>query len=102
MSLKNDGKTQHTFTIDGLGIDQTLNPGQKATVMVTLPASGATNFYCRFHGPQGSNQGTQGAFFSKAGDSVTTGGGAAATPSSSAPTPTTTASTSSSGMGSGY
>jgi plastocyanin len=103
VSLKNEGKTQHTFTIDALGIDQTLNPDQKATLTVTLPASGATNFYCRFHGPQATNQGMQGAFFSKKGETVTTGGGAAASASAgSAPTATTTASTSSSGMGSGY
>jgi plastocyanin len=101
VSLKNEGKAQHTFTIDALGIDQTLNPGQKATVAVALPASGATNFYCRFHGPQGTNQGMQGAFFSKNGDTVSTGGGASAS-AGSAPTATTTASTSSSGMGSGY
>jgi plastocyanin len=102
VSLKNDGKTQHTFTIDALGVDQTLNPDQKATVTVTLPASGAANFYCRFHGPTGTNQGMQGAFFSKNGDTVTTGGAAAAS-AGSAPTPTTTASTSSpGGMGSGY
>jgi plastocyanin len=100
VSLKNEGKTQHTFTIDGLGVDQTLNPDQKATVTVTLPASGATNFYCRFHGPQATNQGMQGAFFSKKGESVTTGGAAAATQSSSAPA-TTTAATSSGGR-SGY
>ena len=101
VSLKNEGKTQHTFTIDALGIDQTLNAGQKATVAVALPASGATNFYCRFHGPQATNQGMQGAFFSKNGDTVSTGGGASAS-AGSAPTATTTASTSSSGMGSGY
>ena len=103
VSLKNEGKTQHTFTIDGLGVDQTLNPDQKAKVTVTLPASGATNFYCRFHGPQATNQGMQGAFYSKKGETVTTGGAAAASASAgSAPTATTTASTSSSGMGSGY
>jgi plastocyanin len=102
VSLKNEGNTQHTFTIDGLGVDQTLNPDQKATVTVTLPASGATNFYCRFHGPQATNQGMQGAFFSKKGESVTTGGGAAAASAGSAPTATTTASTSRSGSGSGY
>lgn len=102
VSLKNEGKTQHTFTVDALGVDQTLNPDQKATVTVTLPASGATNFYCRFHGPHATNQGMQGAFFSKNGDTVTAGGAATATPSSSAPTATTTASTSRSGMGSGY
>jgi plastocyanin len=101
VSLKNEGKTQHTFTIDALGIDQTLNPDQKATLTVTLPASGATNFYCRFHGPQATNQGMQGAFFSKKGETVTTGSGAAAASSSSAPTATTIGSTSSGGR-SGY
>jgi plastocyanin len=86
VSLKNEGKTQHTFTIDGLGVDQTLNPDQKATVTVTLPASGATNFYCRFHGPQATNQGMQGAFYSKKGETVTTGGAAAAAGASTATT----------------
>src|SRR5262249_48155766 len=98
VSLKNDTKTQHTFTIDALSIDQTLNPNQKATVTLTLPATGATNFYCRFHGPPGTNQGMQGAFFSKKGESVNTGSGAAppssaATPTTAAPTPTTAAPT---------
>jgi plastocyanin len=104
VSLKNEGKTQHTFTIDALGVDQTLNPDQKATVTVTLPANGATNFYCRFHGPSGTegNFGMQGAFYSKNGEAVSTGGGASAS-AGSAPTPTTTGSTSSpGGMGSGY
>ena len=86
VSLRNEGKTQHTFTIDGLGVDQTLNPDQKATVTVTLPASGATNFYCRFHGPQATNQGMQGAFYSKKGEAVTTGGAAAAAGASTATT----------------
>jgi plastocyanin len=63
VSLKNESDTQHSFTIPELGIDQTLAPGQKATMDVTMPASGATNFFCRFHGPSGSNQGMQGAFY---------------------------------------
>jgi plastocyanin len=99
VSLKNEGNTQHTFTIDGLGVDQTLDPDQKATVTVTLPASGATNFYCRFHGPQATNQGMQGAFFSKKGETVTTGAAAAASAGSA---PTATTASTSSGSGSGY
>ena len=95
VKLENEGKTQHTFTIDSLGIDTVLDPGKKATVSVTLPTDGALGFYCRFHGPNASNQGMQGAFFSKKGETVTTGGGAAAT----APT---TAATASSGGRSGY
>ncbi|HYV60263.1 MAG TPA: cupredoxin domain-containing protein [Acidimicrobiia bacterium] len=103
VSLKNEGKTQHTFTIPSLGIDQVLDPDQKATVSVTLPTDGALGFYCRFHGPSGTQGdfGMQGAFFSKKGQTVTTGGGAGA-PASSAATATTTAATSSSGGRSGY
>jgi plastocyanin len=102
VSMKNEGKTQHTFTIPSLGIDQVLNPDQKATVSVTLPTDGALGYYCRFHGPSGTqgDRGMQGAFFSKKGESLSTGA-AGATPSSAA-TATTTAATSSSGGRSGY
>ena len=100
VSLKNEGKTQHTFTIPSLGVDTVLDPGKKATVDVTLPTDGALAFYCRFHGPDATNQGMQGAFFSKKGETVTTGAAASAS-AGSAPTATTTASTSS-GSRSGY
>ncbi|HYU40300.1 MAG TPA: cupredoxin domain-containing protein [Acidimicrobiia bacterium] len=108
VKLKNEGKTQHTFTIASLGIDQTLDPDQKATVDVTLPTDGALAFYCRFHGPTtsapgASNQGMQGAFFSKKGESLSTGGGAAAATATTGAAPaTTTPSTSSGGGGGGY
>jgi plastocyanin len=97
VSLKNKGTTEHTFTTPGLGIDQTLTPGQKATVQVTLPASGATQFYCRFHGPNGTSGdlGMQGAFFPNNGATLTTSAAAPAGTSPPAPTtaavPTTTA-----------
>lgn len=104
VSLKNEGTTQHTFTSPGLGVDQTLDPDQKATVQVTLPASGATQFYCRFHGPNGTSGdlGMQGAFFNKKGETVTTGGASTAETSAPAPPTTpapTTAARSSGGMG---
>jgi plastocyanin len=99
VKLSNEGKTQHTFTIPSLGIDTVLNPDQKATVNVTLPTDGALGFYCRFHGPSGTqgDLGMQGAFFSKKGESLSASAGA--TPSS-APTATTAAA--SSGGASGY
>jgi hypothetical protein len=78
-----------------------LDPGKKATVDVTLPTDGALGFFCRFHGPDATNQGMQGAFFSKKGETVTTGGGAAAATQSSSAPATTTAATSSGGR-SGY
>jgi uncharacterized cupredoxin-like copper-binding protein len=90
VSLKNEGKTQHTFTIPSLGIDTVLDPGKKATVDVTLPTDGALGFFCRFHGPDATNQGMQGAFFSKKGETVTTGAAAAAASAGSAATATTT------------
>jgi uncharacterized cupredoxin-like copper-binding protein len=108
VKLENEGDTQHTFTIPSLGVDTVLDPGKKATVQVTLPTDGALVFYCRFHGPSAlasgaSNQGMQGAFFSKKGESLSSGGGAA--PASSAPTATTgpaPATTTSGGGGYGY
>jgi plastocyanin len=58
VDLTNEGEKSHTFTIDSAKIDQQLDPGAKATVEVTLPASGSLAFYCRFH----VSGGMQGAF----------------------------------------
>jgi plastocyanin len=58
VELNNEGEKAHTFTIDSAKIDQRLDPGQKATVEVTLPASGNLAFYCKFH----VSGGMQGAF----------------------------------------
>jgi plastocyanin len=69
VELENEGDDTHTFTIDSLGIDQEVAPGDTAEVSVTLPQEGAVRFYCRFHG----NMGMQGAFFFNEGDSVVTG-----------------------------
>jgi plastocyanin len=49
LELKNEGKTQHTFTIDSQGVDQQVAPGEEAEVDVTIPKSGAVSFYCKFH-----------------------------------------------------
>lgn len=73
VKLKNEGKTQHTFTIPSLGIDTVLDAGKSATVDVTLPTDGAVGFYCRFHGaPPSGGQGMQGAFYSKKGEALST------------------------------
>ena len=39
----------HTFTVPAQNIDVTIAPNQSTTVTVTLPASGAVSYYCRFH-----------------------------------------------------
>lgn len=49
VSLTNAGSVAHTFTIDGLGVDKTLAPGESATVTFTPAAAGTLTFYCRFH-----------------------------------------------------
>jgi plastocyanin len=70
VKLANEGSTAHTFTIDALHVDQTLKAGEHRDVTVTLPATGAVAFYCRFH----KGQGMQGAIYVNAGDTVVPGG----------------------------
>jgi plastocyanin len=53
LELKNEGKVEHSFTIDSQGIDKTLQPGEDAKVTVKIPASGAVSFYCKFHKSSG-------------------------------------------------
>jgi plastocyanin len=58
VTLTNEGKLPHTFTIDGTDVDTEVAPGKTATVQVTLPADGTVPFYCRFH----RDGGMQGGF----------------------------------------
>jgi plastocyanin len=74
LELKNESKVEHTFTIDSQGIDQDLQPGDEAEVMVTIPKSGAVSFYCKFH----KSSGMAGAL----GVSGNTGGGGGGTTTS--------------------
>lgn len=62
VALTNTGKAEHTFTIDALGIDENLKPGQKATVQVNVPRDGMLQFHCKFH----EAMGMQGAFYTQA------------------------------------
>jgi plastocyanin len=67
VTVKNEGSTAHTFTIDAQNIDKTIQPGDSVNVKVKIPSNGKpANFYCRFH----VGSGMQGAFFSKAGGSA--------------------------------
>ena len=59
IELENEGSNQHTFTITGLNIDQTIDPGVKKEVEITFSGTNDIAFYCRFHGPVGM----RGAFF---------------------------------------
>lgn len=53
LELKNEGSTEHTFTIDSQGVDQDVEPGDEAEVDVTIPKSGVVSFYCKFHKSEG-------------------------------------------------
>jgi hypothetical protein len=49
-AVRNEGKVLHTFTIDDLGIDEVLAPGQEVLVTATIPADSAPIvFYCSPH-----------------------------------------------------
>jgi plastocyanin len=50
VEVKNDGKAEHTFTIDSQKVDKELKAGDKAEVSFTIPKSGSDTFYCRYHG----------------------------------------------------
>jgi plastocyanin len=53
LELKNEGGTEHSFTIDSEKIDKELGPGEEAEVDVTIPKSGVVSFYCKFHKSSG-------------------------------------------------
>lgn len=58
VNLFNEGNAPHTFTIDELGVDEELQPGQEGvTAEVTFPDSGALVFFCRFHASGGMRGG---------------------------------------------
>ena len=68
ITLENEGKATHTFTSDGLNIDQEVAAGKKATFSLTVPSDGtAFQFHCSFH----EGMGMQGAFYTKTGGTAT-------------------------------
>jgi plastocyanin len=53
LELKNEGSTQHSFTIDSQNVDKVIAPGEEAEADVTIPKSGVVSFYCKFHKSSG-------------------------------------------------
>ena len=58
LKLANEGKAEHTFTVDSLQIDKLLKPGDEATVEITPAQAGALTYRCRFHGDSSNMTGT--------------------------------------------
>lgn len=71
LELENEGDAPHTFTIDELGIDEQVAPGENATVTVTPEQDGEIPFYCRFHLEL---QGMQGTITVRGGSGASQGG----------------------------
>jgi plastocyanin len=63
VTVRNEGQAPHTFTIQELNVDVTLQPGQSMTVTFT-PRAASHTFVCRFHAGAGMT------------GTLTTGGGA--------------------------
>jgi plastocyanin len=64
ITVKNEGRFNHTFTSATLGFNKTLTPDTSATVTVTIPSTGtAFQFHCTIH----QSMGMKGAFFTKKG-----------------------------------
>ena len=53
LTLSNDSKTVHNFSVAELKIDREIPAGGKTTVTVTFPKSGMLVFFCKFHRASG-------------------------------------------------
>jgi uncharacterized cupredoxin-like copper-binding protein len=51
--LKNEGKKEHTFTVEKLGIDAEVQPGKEKTITVNPKKTGTYELICRYHFEQG-------------------------------------------------
>lgn len=70
VTLKNPGGlADHTFTLDALGVNRQLKPGEQVDFEIKLPAAGESlRFYCRMH----ADKGMQGAIYFNDGEPVST------------------------------
>ncbi|MFD3445557.1 cupredoxin domain-containing protein [Microbacteriaceae bacterium 4G12] len=51
--LKNQGKKEHTFTVEKLRIDVEVQPGKEKTITVKPKMSGTYELICRYHFQKG-------------------------------------------------
>ena len=72
LELKNEGKTEHTFTIAEQSINKEIQPGDETETEVTFPQSGQLKFVCTFHQSQGMIGALQTSGASSSSSSTTT------------------------------
>lgn len=53
LTLKNNGKKKHTFTVEKLSIDTEVQPGEEKTITVEPKDSGTFQLICRYHFQEG-------------------------------------------------
>lgn len=53
LKLKNKGKKEHTFTVEKLGIDAEVQPGEEKNITVKLKKPGTYELICRYHFHEG-------------------------------------------------
>lgn len=51
--LKNEGKKEHTFTVEKLSIDEEVQPGKEKTITVNPKNTGTYELICRYHFQEG-------------------------------------------------
>ncbi|PGY08281.1 cupredoxin domain-containing protein [Bacillus sp. AFS031507] len=51
--LKNQGKKEHTFTVEKLSIDTEVQPGKEKTITVKPNSPGTYELICRYHFQEG-------------------------------------------------
>jgi plastocyanin len=49
VTLKNDGSTEHNFSVTSLNVDKDAEKGESASVSFTPSASGTIEFFCKYH-----------------------------------------------------
>ena len=59
LTLSNDSKVLHNFSVKEQNIDMDIPVGGKITVTVSFPASGTQVFFCKFHRSSGMLGGLQ-------------------------------------------
>lgn len=61
LELKNEGTTDHNFTLASQNFNEDLKPGATTKVTVTIPDSGTVLFHCEYHESMGMRGALQAA-----------------------------------------